>query len=264
MATDSIRVLVVDDEQPARKRLTEMLRKDQDVGEILEAPNGVAAVAQIQEQRPDVVFLDVQMPGMDAFGVIDALGPEKMPLTVFVTGYDRFAVNAFDTDAIDYLLKPFADSRYERTMSRIKRRLGETRKIGAANSNSIGPELLQLAAKRFKPGEIWEWIAVRHKDTTRLLSTEEIDWVEAAGVYVTLHAGSQEYLYRARLTAVTDHLDPFRFVRIHRSSVVNIKSVASLERRSHGEFEVVLKTGVRLMLSRSYRSQIESMLGQSL
>jgi len=263
-SSEAIRALVVDDEPPARKRLMELLKCDRDVCEVREASNGAVAVAQIQDQRPDVVFLDVQMPGIDGFGVIGAMGPQNMPLTVFVTGHDRFAVKAFEADALDYLLKPFADSRYEQMMVRVKARLRELRKEKAKDPNAFGPELLQLAAKRFKPGEIWEWIAVKGRDSTHLVKTEEVDWIEAAGVYVTLHAGSKEHLYRASLTAVGDHLDPCRFVRIHRSAIVNIRSVASLERRSHGEFEVVLKTGARLMLSRSYRALVESVLGQSL
>jgi two-component system LytT family response regulator len=262
--SEAFRVLIVDDEAPARKRLSDLLKKDRDIREIREAPNGVDAVTQIQEHRPDVVFLDVQMPGIDGFGVVGALGVENMPLTVFVTGYDRFAVQAFDTEAIDYLLKPFTDSRYERTMGRVKTRLLKLRESSGTDRNGFGPEILQLAARRFKPGEIWEWIAVRNKDSTRLLMTEEIEWIEAAGVYVNLHAASGEYLYRASLAAVAEHLDPFRFVRIHRSSIVNIRSVTSLERRSHGEFEVVLKSGAQLMLSRSYRGHVESVLGQSL
>jgi two-component system LytT family response regulator len=261
---EPVRVLVVDDEAPARKRLTDMLTRDPDVGAILEAKNGVSAVTMIQDEHPDVVFLDVQMPGVDGFGVIDALGPGNMPLTVFVTGYDRFALRAFEADATDYLLKPFTDTRCEQTMERVKRRLREVRSGEPNAANSFGSELLQLFSRRFEPGHIWQWIVVKAGNSTRLVMTEEIDWIEAAGVYVTLHVGGDELLYRAGLLDVASHLDPFQFVRIHRSSVVNLKSIASLERRSHGEFEVVLKNGVRLMLSRSYRAHVESVLGQSL
>ncbi|MFL5239034.1 MAG: LytR/AlgR family response regulator transcription factor [Rhizomicrobium sp.] len=261
---ESIRVLVVDDEAPARKRLTDMLAKDRDIGDVLEAQNGVDAVALIQDQRPDLVFLDVQMPGVDGLGVIDALGAGNMPLTVFVTGYDRFALKAFEADAVDYLVKPFSDTRFRQTMERVKARLQEVRANKVSDANAFGPELLELATTRVRPGEIWRWIAVRTRDRTRLVMTEEIDWVEAAGVYVNLHVGSDKFLYRAGLAAVASRLDPFQFVRIHRSSAVNLKSIAFLERRSHGEFEVVLKNGTRLMLSRSYRADVEKMLGQSL
>jgi len=261
---EPISVLVVDDEAPARRRLTELLSRDRDITRVLEAKNGVAAVAAIQEERPDIVLLDVQMPGVDGFGVIEALGAEEMPLTVFVTAHDRFALRAFETDAVDYLLKPFGDERFEKTMDRIKRRLRDVRAGSTAEANVFGPELLKLAARRAMPGEFWQWLAVRTRDATRLVMAEDIDWVEAAGVYVTLHVRGEQLLYRAGLAAVANRLDPFQFVRIHKSSVVNLKSIASLERRSHGEFEVVLKDRTHLMLSRSYRAHVERMLGQSL
>jgi len=261
---EPICVLVVDDEAPARRRLTELLSKDREISRVLEAKNGIAAVTMIQDEQPDIVLLDVQMPGVDGFGVIDALGAENMPLTVFVTAYDQFAVLAFEADAVDYLLKPFGDTRYEKTMERAKKRLRELRAGASGDASSVGPELLKLAAKRAKPGEIWDWVVVKTRTATRLLMTQDIDWVEAAGVYVTLHAGGEEFLYRANLSAVSNRLDPFQFVRIHRSSLVNLKSIAFLERRSHGEFEIVLKDGTRLMLSRNYRADVEMMLGQSL
>src|SRR5947208_205972 len=150
---EAIRVLVVDDEAPARKRLTDLLAKDRGVGKILEAKNGMDAVALIQDMRPDIVFLDVQMPGVDGFGVIDALGAENMPLTVFVTAYDQFALQAFEAEAIDYLLKPFGDSRYEKTMERVKKRLEEIHPDSEGDANAFGPELLKLARNRAKPGE---------------------------------------------------------------------------------------------------------------
>ena len=255
--------LVVDDEAPARRRLVDRLTRDRDIGRVLEADNGVAAVRLIQKSRPDIVFLDVQMPGVDGFGVIDAIGVQNMPLTVFVTAYDHFAIKAFETDAIDYLLKPFGNQRYQATMERAKRRLGDPR-LAHGSSGSFGPELINLVAKRSKPGEIWDWIVVRSRDDARLIMTQDIDWVEAAGVYVTVHTAGEEFLYRASLATVADRLDPFRFVRIHRSSIVNLRSIAILERRSHGEFGVVLKDGTRLVMSRSYRSHVEAMLGQNL
>lgn len=262
--TESIRVLIVDDERPARKRLAQMLADDPDVSEIFQASNGVEAVAAIQTHRPDVVFLDVQMPGLDGFEVVSAIGTTNMPPTVFVTGYDQFAIQAFEADAIDYLLKPFTDVRYEQMVRRLKGRLRETRRAHTKDTNSFGPELEQLVSRRFRPGEIWEWMAVKDRRGTRLITTDDIDWIEAADVYVTVHSGTNEYLYRAGLFTVASHLDPFRFVRIHRSSVVNLRSVSFLERRQHGEFEVVLKDGTRLLLSRSYKAQVESMLGQRL
>ena len=256
--------LVVDDEAPARRRIADLLAKDRAIGTVLTAENGVAAITAIQNSSPDIVFLDVQMPGVDGFGVIEAIGPENMPLTVFVTAYDRFAIRAFEVDAIDYLLKPFSDRRYDKTMERLKERLRDPSSQDAAGVGGFGPELLKLVATRAKPGEIWDWIAIKSRDTTRLLMADDIDWVEAAGVYVTVHSKGEEFLYRAGLSAVANRLDPFRFVRIHRSHLVNVRAISLLERRSHGEFEVMLKSGERLMMSRSYRGHVEAVLGQPL
>jgi two-component system LytT family response regulator len=263
-ASDPIRVLVVDDEMPARKRLLNLLAKDRDIGEIVQAEDGVEAIELIEAKRPDVLFLDIQMPGVDGFGVIETVGAKNMPVTVFVTGFDRFALQAFEADATDYLLKPFAQARFKDTMDRVKRRLREVRSGASNDPNSFGPELLKLAAKRFKPGEIWRWIAVKNRSGARLILTDDIDWIKASGVYVILHVGEGEFLYRASLTDVADRLDPAQFVRVHRSGIVNLKSIAALERRSHAEFEIVLKSGKRLMLSRNYRTNFEAVLGQSL
>lgn len=256
--------LVVDDEAPARKRLVDLLSRDPDVGRILEAENGIAAVATIKAESPDIVFLDVQMPKVDGFGVIGKVGAAHMPLTVFVTAYDRFALAAFEAEAVDYLLKPFGDKRYDKTMERVKSRLSDLRAGNSAEPNPFGSQLLELLKRRTTPGELWDRLVIKSQGTTHLVLVEDIDWIEAAGVYVTLHSGGQEFLYRASLATLATRLDPFRFVRIHRSSMVNIQSIARLERRSHGEFDVVLKDGKKLILSRSYRAEVETMLGQSL
>jgi two-component system LytT family response regulator len=149
-------------------------------------------------------------------------------------------------------------------MQRVKARLHDPDHKESDGGNSFGPELLKLIARREKPGEMWDWIAVKSRDTTRLVMTDDIDWIEAAGVYVTVHTKEDSFLYRAGLAAVANRLDPFRFVRIHRSHIVNVRAIASLERRSHGEFEVILKTGAKLMMSRTYRSEVEAILGQPL
>lgn len=260
---NSLCALVVDDEAPARRRIADLLARDREVATILTAEHGVSAIEMIKEKRPDIVFLDVQMPGVDGFGVVEAIDPKHMPLTVFVTAYDQFAIRAFEAEAVDYLLKPFSDRRYARTMERVKERLRDPR-TGANGIDAFGPEVLGLVAKRARPGEIWDWMAVKARDATRLVMTEDIDWIEAAGVYVTVHSKGDAFLYRAGLAAVASRLDPFRFVRIHRSYIVNVRSIALLERRSHGEFEVMLKNGTRLMMSRTYRSEVEAILGQPL
>jgi two-component system LytT family response regulator len=253
-----IRVLVVDDEPLARQRLVDLLRKDSQVGEVLEAENGIAAVDMIQAQRPDIIFLDVQMPELDGFGVIQALGTDQMPPTIFTTAYDRYAIRAFEADASDYLLKPFSDKRYEQAVSRAKARLE------MVNARPFGQHVLQMIEKRAEPDGLWDRLVVKSGGLTRFVMAAEIDWIEAAGVYVNLHVEGKEILYRSALHELAKRLDPKRFVRIHRSSVVNIECILQLEPSTHGEFEVLLKSGARLHLSRSYRSELEKRLGQSL
>ena len=253
-----IRVLVVDDEAPARQRLADLLCKDSQVQNIIEAENGIAAVEMIQNQRPDVVFLDVQMPELNGFGVIQAVGAERMPFTVFVTAYDQHAIRAFEADALDYLLKPFSDERYEATMARVKSRLEDY------SMCEFGQQVLQMVSKAAAPEKLWDRMVVKSGGTTRFVRVVDIDWIEAAGVYVNLHVAGKELLYRAALHEIAEKLDPARFVRIHRSTIVNIESILQLEPISHGEFEVVLKNGARSRVSRSYRAQLEKRLGQAL
>jgi two-component system LytT family response regulator len=255
---ERIRALIVDDEAPARQRLRDLLAKDNQISAILEAENGIAAVEMIQEQKPDLVFLDVQMPELDGLGVVEAVGAEEMPLTIFVTAYDQHAIRAFESNALDYLLKPFSDERLEAALARVKSRLDER------TLRDLGRRMLQMVSKAPPQVRRWDRLVVKSAGTTRFLRIAEIDWIEAAGVYVNLHAAGKEFLYRASLTDIAERLDPQRFIRIHRSAIVNIESIVQLEPASHGEFEVVLKNGSRARVSRTYRTQLEQRLGQSL
>ena len=255
---DPIRVLVVDDETPARQRLLDLLRQDSQVGQVLEAENGTAAVAMIKLERPDIVFLDVQMPELDGLGVIDALGTAHMPFTIFVTAYDEHAIRAFEANALDYLLKPFSDERFEAAMARVKSRLDER------GMREFGRRVVELVSREATPQPWLDRLVVKSAGTTRFIRVADIDWIESAGVYVSLHIAAKELLYRAALHDLARRLDPMRFVRIHRSAIVNIESVSHLEPISHGEFEVVLKNGSRSRISRTYRAQLEKRLGQSL
>lgn len=253
-----IEVLVVDDEAPARQRLIDLLRSDKLIGAVDEATDGLMAVEMLRTKCPDLVFLDVQMPELDGLGVIDRVGAERMPLTIFVTAYDQHAIRAFEANALDYLLKPFSDERFEMTMARVRTRIDERgiREFGARIMRMIsGPQAAQRPLDR---------LVLKSGGTTRFLPVLDLDWIEAAGVYVNLHAGGREYLYRASLTELEERLDPQRFVRIHRSAIVNLERIQQLEPISHGEFEVVLKDGARVRLSRTYRNQLEARLGQSL
>jgi two-component system LytT family response regulator len=243
-----LKVLVVDDEALARRRLVDLLGKMADVAEVLEAADGQAAVHMLDSRHPDLVFLDMQMPGPSGLDVVAAVGAGRMPVTVFVTAHDQYAIRAFEADALDYLLKPFSDERFEAAMQRVRRRLEERRPP---------PAPVEEPAR-------WDRLVVKCAGATHFVKTTDIDWIEAVGVYVNLYIGGKALLYRAPIHLLADKLDPAHFVRIHRSSIVNIESIVRLEPISHGEFDVVLKHGGRTKVSRTYRAQLEKRLGQAL
>lgn len=257
-ANDFIRVLIVDDEAPARQRLADLLRKDSQVAAILEAADGISAVEAIQSQRPDLVLLDVQMPELDGLDVIDAVGAGQMPLTIFVTAYDQHAIRAFEANALDYLLKPFSDERFESALARVRVRLDER------NTSEFGRRIMKMVSSASETTRPLDRLVVKCSGSMRFIRVAEIDWIEAAGVYVNLHVADQQLLYRAALHELAERLDARRFVRVHRSAIVNIESILQLEPVSHGEFDVVLKNGARTRVSRNYRAQLENRLGQTL
>lgn len=252
------RVLIVDDEQPARQRLRELMENDPEVGEIIEVENGLDAVEAILQKQPDVVFLDVQMPGLDGLGVIDTLGTERMPVTIFVTAFDQHAVRAFESSAIDYVLKPYGDERMEAAFSRAKARLDDD------DVREFGQSMLKLLDKHRLDNTFLDRIVIRERDKTNLIRVDEIDCIESAGVYVALHVGNERVIHRAALSELVGRLDPRRFVRVHRSAVVNIDSILHLEPATHGEFDLVLRSGQRIHVSRTFRPLLEARLGQSL
>lgn len=255
---NAYRLLIVDDELPARQRLRELLDNDPDIGEVIEADNGLDAVEAILQQRPDVVFLDVQMPGLDGLGVIDTIGVAQMPVTVFVTAFDQHAVRAFESAALDYVLKPYGDERMEAALARAKARLDDR------SVRDFGQSMLQLLDTRRAENNFLDRIVIRERDKTRLVRVDQIDCIESAGVYVALHVGSERIIHRAALGELIGRLDPQRFVRVHRSTVVNIDSIKHLEPASHGEFDLVLRSGHNVHVSRTFRPLLEARLGQPL
>jgi two-component system, LytTR family, response regulator len=263
---EPITVLVVDDEAPARQRLIDLLRKESLVGTIVEASDGLQAIDAVEQHRPGLLFLDVQMPELDGLGVMDALmktiSTEAMPLTVFVTAYDQHAVRAFEANALDYLLKPFSDERYEATMARVRSRLEDR------NFSEFGMKLARMMSAASAPTRWLDRLVVKSGGATRFLRVTDIEWIEAAGAYVNLHlrpaTGGGELLYRSPLTELAAKLDPARFIRVHRSTIVNLEDIQQLEPISHGEFDVLLKSGARTRISRSFRSHLEERLQQSL
>jgi two-component system LytT family response regulator len=256
--SDGIRVLVVDDEAPARLRLIDLLQQDAQVRAVMEASDGETAVRMILRERPDLVLLDVQMPELSGMEVVDKIGAERMPLTVFVTAYDQHAIRAFEANALDYLLKPFSDERLEAMLTRVKTRLDEL------HLREFGKNVAQVMVTSQALRRYWDRLAVKSEGITRFVRIKDIDWIEAAGVYVNLHVSGKEILHRASLSELGNNLDPVQFVRIHRSAVVNIECIVQMEQLSHGEFEVLLKGGSRLRVSRTYRTLLEQRLGQML
>ena len=255
---ERLSVLVADDERPARRRLVELLRRFDFVGEVREAANGVEAVALIEECSPDLVLLDIQMPELDGFGVIANVGAENMPTTIFVTAYDQYAIRAFEVHALDYLLKPFSDERCEQALERARNR------ISRRSARESGDMEALLATDDVGRQRYLDRLVVKCKDCVRLVRSSEIDWIEAQGVYVSIHVGRTTLLHRASVNELEQRLSPLEFTRIHRSTVVAIDRITRLEPHTHGDYVAVLTDGTRLRVSRTYRAALEARLGQSL
>ena len=234
-----IRALVVDDEELARRNLTVLLRNDPDIGSIEECASGAEAVATIRNWKPDLVFLDVQMPECDGFDVLELLGAELPQAIIFVTAYDSYALRAFEAGALDYLLKPFDDARFRRALDRAKDKI--------AHYSTLQPQ----PARR---------LVVRTQGQLLFVNTADIDWVEAASYYACLHVGRETHVIRRTLADLERDLGGAQFVRIHRSIIVNLERIHGLELQSSGEYEVVLKSQVRLRLSRRFRRRLQDCL----
>ena len=254
-----IRTIVVDDEKPARVRLLELLNREADIDVVGTAPDGREAVDLILELRPDLVFLDVQMPTLDGFGVLRQLQPDELPIVIFVTAYDKYAIQAFDAHAVDYLLKPFSDQRFETALKRARKYLATTEAGERAGQLAAASEEHRSVNER---SGFLERLVMRTGATVTFLDVDDLDWIEAAGVYVHLHVGPKAYLYRSSVTQLLQRLDPRRSVRVHRSAAVNTARIRELRARSHGDFTVVLKNGAELTMSRGYRALLEEWLRQ--
>ncbi len=237
----ALRVLIVDDEPLARRNLAVLLERDADIGVITECGSGQEAVTEIARSRPDIVFLDVQMPECDGFDVLELLGSDAPPTVIFVTAYDSYALRAFEAGALDYLLKPFDDARFQRALNRAKDRL--------AHAGSLQPRGL-------------ERLLIKTTGQVLFVNVNDIDWIEAADYYVCLHLNHGTQLLRRTLSDLARDLPSNRFVRIHRSTIVNLERIRALEIHKDGEYEVVLNSGDRLGLSRRFRKHLQERMGQ--
>lgn len=259
VSTEPIRTVVADDEPLAREILRVRLDREPDFDLVGEAGDGEEAVDAIRTLRPDLVFLDIRMPGLDGFQVIEALAGEFLPPVVFVSAYDDFAVRAFDVHAVDYLLKPFHQPRLDRTLARVRGRLrGESESedagSGVAPAEDPGGEAAGVGAGP-DDGELRR-LVVHHRGRYRLVAIETIDWIESSGNYVRVHAGEDAFLVRSTMIEMESRLDPHRFVRIHRRRIVNVDRIAEILPEPYGDFEVVLASGTRLRMSRSHRTNL--------
>jgi two-component system LytT family response regulator len=233
-----IRALVVDDEPLARSNLTILLRLDPQIEIVGECGSGIEAVAEIRNSKPDIVFLDVEMPECDGFDVLEILGGDLPSAVVFVTAYDQYALRAFETGALDYLLKPFDNARFDRALCRAKEKIAYGR----------------------SPSRATEYLTVKNAGQVLFLKISEIDWIEAADYYSCLHVGTKTHLIRRSMSELDEELDQTIFCRIHRSTIVKLDRVRGLKLNENGEHDVVLDSGARLRMSRRYRKQLQSRL----
>jgi two-component system LytT family response regulator len=247
----SIRVLVVDDQPMARERLVSLLKAEPDVELTSTAGSGPEAVEQIRDAAPDLVFLDLQMPELDGFGVIEAVGVDRMPPTVFVTAYDEYAVRAFEVQALDYLLKPFGRQRFQSALQRARRHLERER------SGALADRLAALLRTGRAPGEPIERLMVKTGGRVSFVEIDQIDWVEAEGNYVRIHVGSDTHLLRETMGTLLQKLGERRFFRIHRSRIVNVAQIREIRIAGGGDYQVVLQDGIKLGLSRLYRDALQ-------
>jgi two-component system, LytTR family, response regulator len=249
----AISTLIVDDEPLAREGLRMLLAADGDIGDIREARNGRDAVAAIQKAPPDLVFLDVQMPEMDGVAVVRQVGPAAMPPVVFVTAHDRYALQAFELCALDYLLKPVTRDRFALALARAKERLS------ARASAVAGEQLRDLLENLAARDRALRRLAVRSAGKTLFVDVEDIDWIEAAENYVQIHVGKASHLLLVTMNAIERSLDPQRFVRVHRSAIVAVDRIRSLEPAQHGEYLITLTGGHTLTSGRTYAERLRAL-----
>jgi two-component system LytT family response regulator len=255
---DRLRAIVVDDEMLARQIIREMLSGDAEVEIVAECVNGHDAIEAIQTHQPDLLFLDIQMPEVAGFEVLEALKGERLPIVIFVTAYDQYAVRAFDYHALDYLLKPFDRERFEMAVARAKTQTRRER------NGELDRRILDLLEALKAEAKYVERLVIKNGGRVFFLETDEISWVEAEGNYVRLHTDKKSHLLRETIGSLEEQLDPKKFLRVHRSTIVRIDSIQELQPWFHGEYHIILHNGTKLTLSRNYREQLQSVLGKNL
>jgi len=248
-ATKTLNAIIVDDEPLGRERVRNLCDDLGGLDVVGEASDGVTAMKLVQKLRPDMIFLDIQMPEMNGIAVAEALEEDDMPAVVFVTAYDEYAIRAFELHAVDYLLKPFDLDRFSTAVDRARQR-----RASGLGREALVPLLEDLRDRSRYPVRL----SVKTRDTIRLIRIADIDWIGSAGNYVELHVGKETHLLRQTMTAMENSLDPDRFIRIHRTTIVNIERIKQITTLFKGEYQVQLVDGTRLTLSRGYRDRLDA------
>jgi two-component system, LytTR family, response regulator len=256
-----IRTIVADDEHLARKKLRVLLDSEPGVQVVAECQDGLQTVGAVQTHRPDLLLIDIRMPDMDGFQVLKQIASDEMPVVVFTTAYDQFAIRAFEAHALDYLLKPFDSERLHHAVERAR---AELLKL---HDRDLTGRILDLLAKNMEPKieskPVDDRMVIRAGGKVVFLDVKEIDWIEAAANYVKLNVGKDSYLLREGIGSISERLDPDRFVRIHRSVIVNVRKIKELQPCESGEYIAVLRNGKELSCSRGYRTQLQRLIGRS-
>ena len=252
--TPSMRTIIADDEPLAREKLRVLLSSETGVKIVAECRDGQQTIAALRTQKPDLLLLDIQMPDADGFQVLRDIPAEEMPIVIFTTAYDQYAVRAFEAHALDYLLKPFDQ---ERLHGAIERARAELLKV---NDRELTSRLLDLMANSQMTSQVGRRLVIRTGGRVVFLDVDEIDWVEAAANYVRLHVGKESYLLREGISRISEKLDPGNFVRIHRSTLANVRKIKELQPCNSGEYIMVMKDGKELSCSRGYRTKLQSVI----
>ena len=246
----TIRTLIVDDEPLAREKVAGFLAHEPEFEVVRECRDGAEAIAAIREEKPDLVFLDIQMPEVNGFGVLEGLDAAELPNVIFVTAFDRYALRAFEVHAVDYLLKPFDRERFRDALSRFR------------EQHEVGRMKKQLQAMLQERAQYADRIEVKMPGRVAIVRVEEVNWIDAAGNYVKIHLDDETLTLRETMSRLEKRLNPQMFMRIHRSTIVNIDRIKELQQQFHGDYVVLLKGGQRLTLSRSYREKMQNLLQQ--
>ena len=252
-----IKAIIVDDEPLAREKIRDMLKDDPSIEVLAECASGTKALTAIDKFNPDLLFLDIQMPQMDGFGVLKEIPQDKLPHVIFVTAHDQYAVKAFEVYALDYLLKPFDRERFRVALKRAKSQ------IHRDQNTQVNSGILALLDELQQTNKYLDRLVIKNAGRIHFLKTADIDWVEAEGNYVRIHVGKESHLLREPISSLETQLNGKKFLRIHRSTIVNLDRIHELQPWFHGEYRIILKDGTQLMLSRSYRDKLQQVLGKS-